>query len=97
MRAAAYFLVLISLALSLGGVRYTHASEADAVKAVSTAGSSPMCSAQAAPQVREVAVRPLAAGGQRAVALNTRGYNYRRPGELPVPPSPERSASWSSR
>jgi hypothetical protein len=98
MRLAAFTLVMVSLALSAGGVRYTQAAETASAPSGAAPAESQQCAAAAAPRVREVALAPRSGDAPRAVALDTRGYNYRRPGESPSgPASPERAPRSSSR
>ena len=94
MRALGFTLLAISVLLGTGGVAVQSAADAGGATAAAPAGSAPADPAQcpvsgaseARTPVRTTPVQAVAPGERQVIILNTRGYNYRRPGDSPVTP-----------
>ena len=81
MRFTGLVLVIISLAMGMGGVSYTRAAETQTVAASDLTSAEPQqCLLKDAAEAVRLRPIPLPQGGEH-LTLNTRGYNYRRPGE----------------
>ncbi len=86
MRSFAYMIVAASLVFSVGGVSVRAADSASSELAVED-GLANSCQVPEAPTTRTIQINPLRGATERAknvFVLNTRGYNYLRPGDLPV-------------
>ncbi len=86
MRSLAYTVVVASLVFSVGGVsvRVADAESSEPAVEESEANS---CQVPEAPTARSIQINPLGPATRRSrnvFVLNSRGYNYLRPGDLPV-------------
>ena len=85
MRSLAYTIVAASLVLSVGGVSVRAADESS--EPAVEDGQANSCQVPEVPTTRSIQINPLRGATERArnvFVLNTRGYNYLRPGDLPV-------------
>ncbi len=85
MRSLAYTVVAASLVFSVGGVSVRAAEESSELAVED--GQANSCQVPEAPSARSIQINPLRGVTERAknvFVLNTRGYNYLRPGDLPV-------------
>jgi hypothetical protein len=101
MRMLGYALIAASVLFSAGGVTVRAAdpspahSSADA-EAVASESEASSCLLPEGPSVRTLQINPLASatkGAKRVFVLNTRGFNYARPGSLPVLPPGDPAAA----
>lgn len=92
MRTLGYALIAASVLFSAGGVTVRAAdpspaqSPADA-EAIASESEASSCLLPKTPSVRTLRINPLASatkGAKSVFVLNTRGFNYARPGSLPV-------------
>lgn len=90
MRTLGFTLLIASVLLGSGGVAVR--SQADGPAEAAAPASGGECSAGTAgaaaarSEVRASPLAPAAAGAKQVIILNTRGHNYRRPGDPPVTP-----------
>ena len=85
MRSLGYAIVAASLVFSLGGVS-VRAGAAESSELAVEDDQANSCQVPEAPTARNIQINPPR-GSERArnaFVLNTRGYNYLRPGDLPV-------------
>ncbi len=86
MRSLAYAIEAASLVFSVGGVS-VRAGDAESSELAVEDGAVDSCQVPEAPTTRTIQINPLREATGRAknvFVLNTRGYNYLRPGDLPV-------------
>ncbi len=86
MRSLAYTVVVASLVLSVGGVS-VRAADAESSEPAVEEGQANSCQVPEVPTTRSIQINPFASETGRArnvFVLNSRGYNYLRPGDLPV-------------
>ena len=94
MRFAGFASIVLSVVLGAGGIAYESTADTPQVSNAqpeAEAKEAEQCSAGPA-RTTYVPTHPLQVGGEakkRVIVLNTRGYNYRRPGEsMPTPVVP---------
>ncbi len=86
MRSLGFAIVAASLVFSVGGVS-VRAGDAESSELAIENGAADSCQVPEAPTTRTIQINPLRGATARAknvFVLNSRGYNYLRPGELPV-------------
>lgn len=96
MRMLGYALIAASVLFGAGGVTVRAAdpspaqSSADAdAEAIASQSEASSCLLPKTPSTRTLRINPLASatkGAKSVFVLNTRGFNYARPGSLPVLP-----------
>jgi len=95
MRFAGFALIVLSVALGAGGIAYESTADTSQVsqtppdtKAQDAGGQCSVGQARKS-YVPTHPVQVAGEGEKRVIVLNTRGYNYRRPGEsMPTPVIP---------
>lgn len=86
MRSLAYAIAAASLVFSVGGVN-VRAADSESSELATEEAQANSCQVPEAPTTRSIQINPLREATERAknvFVLNTRGYNYLRPGDLPV-------------
>ena len=87
MRSLGFAIVAASLVFSVGGVSVRAGDAESSELAVENGGAADSCQVPEAPTTRTIQINPLRDATARAknvFVLNSRGYNYLRPGDLPV-------------
>jgi len=93
MRSLGYVLLVVSVLFSAGGVSVRAADSAAPEASAPAPEESGTCEIPELSTVRTIRIDPLVRatrGKTRSFVLNTRGFNYARPGTLPVLPPSEK-------
>ena len=93
MRSLGYTLLVVSALFSAGGVSVRAADSAAPEAAAPAPEASATCEIPELSTVRTIRIDPLVRatrGKTKSFVLNTRGFNYTRPGTLPVLPPSEK-------